>query len=102
MSYIVIQHGVADLPSYSEFEDIERAALYLEGVCNETGSAEAKLYRLEPVNFEVRKVFKVEVPADADVSRSSSPLREFGTLEPNLAELDAQLTNGPRRGLFGR
>jgi len=100
VSYIVIQRGATNLPNYSEFKDLERAAAYLEGVCNEEGSVEVKLYRLEPIEFEVKRMFKVEIPSEESASSLATP--EFGALDPSLAELDRQLTSEPRRGLFGR
>jgi len=128
VSYIVIQSGLSDEDAYREFDDIESAVAHLEKVCNVSGGADARLCRIEPVAFEVKQYFKVEIPGEqidngasivvpgaekvedvvdhplSDSTTVFEPLSmvEASDLEPTANGRDSQLTGESRRGLFGR
>ncbi len=116
MSYIVIQAGSSEQPEYSEFDDVDGAVAHLEQACNGSGEADARLFRLDPVEFRIKKYFRVEISADASVAEPPTPAAEIidasvfdplptvqvGDLESGTMGRDHQLSGESRRGLFGR
>ncbi len=116
MSYIVIQAGSSEEPEYREFDDLDRAVAHLEQVCNGPGAADARLCRLDPVEFQLKKYFKVEISADGSVPETPAPTAEVveasvfdplptveaGEPESGSPGRDHQLSGESRRGLFGR
>jgi len=129
VSYIVIQSGEADQSVYREFADIESAAAHIELACNGSGATEVRLCRIEPVEFQVKQYFKVELPSGADTPVATEPepvaaaadvvsdevavpdnssvfeslgIPETSDFQPLATRHDSHLTGESRRGLFGR
>ncbi len=118
MSYIVINADSSGHSTFEEFADINTAVEHLENACNGPGSAGSRLFRLDPVEFEVKQYFKIEIPAAPtqpdpavsvfDSGGTSDPVpdpsppeaTESSESEPVIHE--AQLSGESRRGLFGR
>jgi len=128
VSYIVIQSESSDQAAFREFDDLGSAVACLEEVCNGPGGADARLCSLEPVVYEVKQYFKVELPdelvetdepvlaptinsaagaVESSISDNTTvfePLSmvETSDLEPHGSSRDSHLTGESRRGLFGR
>lgn len=73
MSHIVIHDDDSNVTHYAEFDDLQAAASYLEDLVNQDADSNARLFALEPVEFEVKSYVKVEIgtvtPAEPDVTR---------------------------------
>lgn len=127
VSYIVIQKESSGEAAYREFDDLGSAVAYLEEVCNDPGGRQARLCSLEPVAYEVKQYFKVELPTEVAASADAvmeaaaddaepddvsvvdnttvfEPVSfvEASDLEPLGSSRDSHLTGESRRGLFGR
>lgn len=119
MSYVVIRSDPPGNSTFTEFAELEAAVEYLEKTCTGAGSTGARLCRLEPVDFEVKQYFKVEIPqavlqvpsavtasdpdeeSDGPISRIDS-IDEDRSLEPAPMIGRSRVPGESRRGLFGR
>lgn len=80
MSHIVIHDDSDNVTHYAEFDDVQSAATYLEGLVNHDDGANARLFALEPVEFAVKSYVRVEIGCAAD-EPAPLPTAEVSALE---------------------
>jgi len=80
MSHIVIHDDSDNVTHYAEFDDVQSAATYLEGLVNHDDGANARLFALEPVEFAVKSYVRVEIGGAVD-EPAPLPTAEVRALE---------------------
>ncbi len=75
MSYMVIITDGGTEPRYRRFEDLGEAAAYVEMLRNEHDVADAELFRLDRLHYEVKPYYRVlvEEPAPLALQAASTP-----------------------------
>lgn len=125
---MVIYRSPDGKPGYHQTDDIHDAVGFVEQLRNDQGVEQARIFRLEEVNFEYRPYYRVELkaaepmlasvptapavaaaPAEAAAPEVAEPVVETTTVTaepeaPTVTTSSATEDNGvgARRGLFGR
>ncbi len=81
MSHIVIHDDSDNVTHYAEFDDVQSAATYLEGLVNHDDGANARLFALQPVEFAVKSYVRVEI-GGAVAEPTPAPAAEAPAPEP--------------------
>ncbi len=63
MSHMVIYRGPDGKPGYRQTEDIHDAVSFVEQLRNDQGVEQAKIFRMEEINFDYRPYYRVELKA---------------------------------------
>ena len=63
MSHMVIYRGTDGSPGYHQTDEVHDAVAFVEQLRNDKGVEEARIFRMEQVNFEYRPYFRVELMA---------------------------------------
>ncbi|MFV0258185.1 MAG: hypothetical protein ACK5PP_07025 [Acidimicrobiales bacterium] len=79
---MVIYRGADGKPGYQQAEDIHDAVTFVEQMRNEEGVDQARIFRLEEVNFEYRPYYRVE-------------LNTGGSVEPQLVSPSPPMMGAP-------
>ena len=74
MSHMVIFRGPDGKPGYHQTDDIHDAVTFVEQLRNDQGVEQARIFRLEEINFEYRPYYRVELTA-SEPALSSVPSR---------------------------
>lgn len=74
MSHMVIYRGSDGSPGYHQADEVHDAVAFVEKLRNDSGVEEARIYRMEQVNFEYRPYFRVELTT-GEAALSSAPNR---------------------------
>lgn len=84
MSHMVIYRGPDGKPGYHQTDGIHDAVGYVEQLRNDSGVEQARIFRLEEVQFEYRPYFRVELVAGepALASGTSAPAVGIGSDTP--------------------
>ncbi len=72
MSHMVIYRGADGSPGYHQTDEVHDAVAVVERLRNQEGVEEARIFRMEQVNFEYRPYFRVELTSGGQ-SLSSAP-----------------------------
>jgi hypothetical protein len=124
---MVIYRDIEGKPGYHQSEEIDEAVRYVESLRNGRGVEQARIFRLEEVQFEFRPYFRVELSpvAETGIRPVPSPAPEPAAMEaepdpspapaapawgepsatpadPDSSETVPVGTGVGRRGLFGR
>jgi len=86
MTHIVIHDDSSNVTHYARFDDVQAAALYLEGLVNEDSKSNARLFALEPVEFAVKSYVRVEIggaASEAEAVPEIAAPSESSTAEPS-------------------
>ncbi|MDY7105767.1 MAG: hypothetical protein S0880_31670 [Actinomycetota bacterium] len=124
MSHMVIYRSSDGKPGFQQTEDLADAAAFVENLRNEQNVENARIYRLEQVNFSFEPYYQVRIstppppppapgtsaPTDAapapatDASTTETPGDGDGSTtstEATAGAVSSSESNGDRRGLFG-
>ena len=98
MPFMVIYSTSDGAPRYEQVEAIDEAALLVERLRNQEAIEEIRIFRMEPIDFNFRPYFKVEL---------GMPERQASLVTSDATDVvppspDATLGADGRRGLFGR
>ena len=74
MSHMVIFRGPDGKPGYHQTDDIHDAVTFVEQLRNDQGVEQARIFRLEEINFEYRPYYRVELTA-SEPALSAVPSR---------------------------
>ena len=120
MSFIVVYRGAAGAGSAcEELPTLSDAVRFVEQIRNGEGVSDAQIFRAEPVLFDFRPYFRVEIAeASVGLPKPTRYSRDMLLTPEDAAELDAGSVpsmaaapvdgdrpadgDGARRGLFGR
>jgi len=72
MSHMVIYRGADGAPGYHQADEVHDAVAFVENLRNREGVEEARIFRMEHVNFEYRPYFRVELTT-GDASLAAAP-----------------------------
>jgi hypothetical protein len=120
VSFIVVYRGAGAGSSCEELGTLDDAVRFVERIRNDAGVSDAQIFRAEPVPFDFRPYFRVEIadapvglpkptrysrdmllaPDDASQLERAVPAMEAAPVDPAPAGSDG--VDAPGRGLFGR
>ncbi len=115
MSFIVVYRGTGAGSSCEELASLDDAVRYVEQLRNDGGVGDAQIFRAEPVPYDFRPYFRVEIaPAAPSLPKPTRYSREMLLAPDDASALDAAEAAVPSmsaapvtadehtRGLFGR
>ncbi len=85
MSHMVIYRGPDGSPGYHQTDEVHDAVAFVEQLRNDKGVEEARIFRMEQVNFEYRPYFRVELTA-------SEPSLGAGASKPAVEAASSSLS----------
>ena len=88
MSHMVIYRGPDGSPGYHQTDEVHDAVAFVEQLRNDQGVEEARIFRMEQVNFEYRPYFRVELT-------SSEPSLNAGASTPAVGAAPAAPADPP-------
>ena len=74
MSHMVIYRTTDGQPGYHQTEVLDDAVAFVERLRNADGVDEARIFRMEEVEFDFKPYFRVEVGNEALPSRAAAPM----------------------------
>jgi hypothetical protein len=98
VSFIVVYRGTGAGSACEELPTLDDAVRFVEQIRNDTGVSDAQIFRAEPVPFDYRPYFRVEIAAAAPTLPKPTRFSRDMLLTPE----DASVLDDARRGLFGR
>ena len=117
MSFIVVYRGTGAGSACEELPTLGEAVRFVEQIRNDAGVSDAQIFRAEPVPFDFRPYFRVEIASAApalpkptrysrDMLLAPEDASELdGAPVPSMAVAPVESTptaENPSRGLFGR
>ncbi|RMH76574.1 MAG: hypothetical protein D6683_09880 [Actinomyces sp.] len=67
---------------YERFDDLDAAVAHIERLRNVDGVTDVSLYRLEPVPFEVRPWYRVEIAGSSSQAPTGAPVASAQVVPP--------------------
>ncbi len=100
MSHMVIYRGTDGSPGYHQTDEVHDAVAFVEQLRNDQGVEEARIFRMEQVNFEYRPYFRVELMASEPslAAGVSNPAVEAASSAPSTspsAPVDVKESDAP-------
>lgn len=97
---MVIYRGTDGSPGYHQTDEVHDAVAFVEQLRNDQGVEEARIFRMEQVNFEYRPYFRVELMASepslaAGGSKPAVEAASSASSTPQSAPVDVKEAEAP-------